>query len=111
LVFLASLAFNALTPENPSIGEADARWILITAAAALVSAVGAGVVVRRAQLHDGYQRWMESEQITSIGRQLAALEAAGGQPLGRGRGTRRVTWLLVGLAVVVGASRVNRRLS
>ena len=112
LVFIASLAFNALTPEDPRIGEADARWILAVAVAvaALVSALGAGIVVRRAQLHDTFQRSMECEQIASIERKLEALMATSGAAPGRSRSeTRRATWLLVGFAAAVGISRLRRR--
>lgn len=66
VTFLASLALSASASTGTPISELDGRWLVCVAVAAIVAAVGAGVLVHRSQLREAYERWVGAQQLALL---------------------------------------------
>lgn len=111
LVFLASLTFDAAATRGVPVGEPDAQWLLTVAVAALVAAIGVGLLVHRTQVLEAHQRWEETQVLARL------VSAAGVLPgdtggAGRAQGSpRAIGWVVTGMAVVALARGRRRRRS
>lgn len=80
LVFLASLAFGVAATAGTPITESDGRWMVAVTLAALVSAVGTGVLVRRAQLMETHERWVQAQLLVGARRSPDAVHVVEASP-------------------------------
>ena len=97
LTFLAAIAFGAAAADGRGLNEMDARWILAVAVAAVVSAAGTGVVVRRTQLLDGHAQWAQARELLEVVRRSRACE-----PRRRASGS---DWFCAAVLLWIGARR------
>lgn len=85
LVFLASLAFGVAAAAGRQVAEGDKNWILAVAMAAVVSSAGTGVLVRRTQLMEAHERWVQARLLARAQGSHDVVDSAVARPHRSGR--------------------------
>ncbi len=100
LTFLASLMFATSMDRGVPISEPDLQWLIAVALAAVVSSVGAGVIVHRSHLAEAHHRWREDQALAMVVRRAAGARAGARVGEHRPPRWRTVAWVIAGVVLM-----------